>query len=133
MLPRQAQAGGALGTPHFAPRARNVIYLFMNGAPPHLDTFDYKPQMEKYRGKEIPESIHKGQRTSTMTQGQKRLTLPPYPKFRQHGKSGAWVCDFLPHTAGIVDELCFIKSMHSNAINHPPASTFFLTAHQRTA
>src|SRR5437899_161887 len=99
MLPRESVAGGpALGVPHFTPRAKNVIYLFMNGAPPHLDTFDYKPQMEKYRGKEIPESIHKGQRVSTMTQGQKRLTLPPYPKFHQHGMCGAWVCDFLPHT-----------------------------------
>jgi Protein of unknown function (DUF1501) len=127
MLPREAVAGGSLGVPHFAPRAKNVIYLFMNGAPPHLDTFDYKPQMEKYRAQEIPESIHKGQRTSTMTQGQKRLTLPPYPKFHQHGKCGAWVCDFLPHTASIVDDLCFIKSMHSNAINHSPGITFFLT------
>ncbi|MCX7666898.1 MAG: DUF1501 domain-containing protein [Gemmataceae bacterium] len=80
---------GIAGLPHFKPRAKRVVYLFMNGAPPHLDTFDFKPEMEKHRGQEIPESIHKKQRLSTMTQGTKKLVLPPYPKFKQHGKSGA--------------------------------------------
>lgn len=120
-------AGGLSGLPHHTPRAKRVIYLFMNGAPPHIDTFDYKPEMEKHRGEEIPESIHKGQRLSTMTQGQKKLVLPALPKFRQHGNSGAWVCDYLPHMASIADDLCFVKSMHSSAVNHAPAITFFLT------
>lgn len=120
-------AGGLAGLPHHPPKAKRVIYLFMNGAPPHIDTFDYKPEMEKHRGEEIPESIHKGQRLSTMTQNQKKLVLPALPGFKQHGNSGAWVCDYLPHTAGIVDDLCFVKSMHSSAVNHAPAITFFLT------
>jgi hypothetical protein len=120
-------AGGQSGLPHHPPKAKRVIYLFMNGAPPHLDTFDYKPEMEKLRGQEIPESIHKGQRTSTMTQNQKKLVLPCYRPFQQYGQSGAWVSDYLPHTAGIVDDLCFIKSMHTNAVNHAPGITFFLT------
>ncbi|MBI1346413.1 DUF1501 domain-containing protein [bacterium] len=120
-------AGGLAGLPHHPPKAKRVIYLFMNGAPPHIDTFDYKPEMEKHRGEEIPESIHKGQRLSTMTQNSKKLVLPALPGFKQHGNSGAWVCDYLPHTAGIVDDLCFVKSMHSSAVNHAPAITFFLT------
>jgi hypothetical protein len=120
-------AGGIAGLPHHSPKAKRVIYLFMNGAPPHLDTFDYKPEMEKLRGQEIPESIHKGQRTSTMTQNQKKLVLPCYRPFAQYGESGAWVSDYLPHTASIVDDLCFVKSMHTNAVNHAPGITFFLT------
>jgi len=120
-------AGGLAGLPHHPPKAKRVIYLFMNGAPPHIDTFDYKPEMEKHRGEEIPESIHKGQRLSTMTQNQKKLVLPALPGFKQHGDCGAWVCDYLPYTAGIVDDVCFVKSMHSSAVNHAPATTFFLT------
>jgi hypothetical protein len=128
LLAKQGHAAGGLaGLPHHTAKAKRVIYLFMNGAPPHIDTFDYKPEMEKHRGEEIPESIHKGQRLSTMTQGQKKLVLPPYPGFKQHGACGAWVCDFLPYTAGIVDDLCFVKSMHSTAVNHAPGICFFLT------
>ncbi len=118
---------GLAGLPHFKPKAKRVVYLFMNGAPPHLDTFDYKPEMEKHRGKEIPESIHKKQRLSTMTQGSKKLVLPPYPKFKKYGKSESWVCEYLPHTASIVDDLCFIKSMNSTSVNHSPGITYFLT------
>ena len=99
----------------------------MNGGPPHIDMFDYKPELEKYRGKEIPESVHRNQRVSTMTQGAAKLALPAFTGFKQHGESGAWVCDFLPHTAGIVDDLCFVKSMHTTSVNHAPAITFFLT------
>src|ERR1043166_2581971 len=120
-------AGGLPGLPHFAPKAKRVIYLLHNGGPPHVDMFDYKPEMEKWRGKEIPESVHKNQRVSTMTEKKPKLALPPFTGFKQHGKSGAWVCDFLPHTAGIVDDVCFIKSMHTEAVNHAPAITFFLT------
>ncbi len=128
LLSRDGLAGaGQLATPHHTPRAKRVIYLFMNGGPPHIDTFDYKPEMEKHRGQEIPESIHKGQRLSTMTQGQKKLVLPALPEFHQHGESGTWISDYLPHTAAIVDRLCLVKSMHSTAVNHAPAITFFLT------
>ncbi len=120
--------GGLPGLPHFAPKAKRVVYLLQNGAPPHLDMFDYKPEMEKWRGKELPESIHKNQRLSTMTAGQKsKAVLPAFTGFKQHGKCGVWVCDFLPSTAGIVDDVCFIKSMHTTQVNHAPAITFFLT------
>lgn len=118
---------GLSDLPHHPPKARNVIYLLMNGGPPHIDMFDYKPELEKYRGKEIPESVHRNQRVSTMTQGAAKLALPAFTGFKQHGDSGAWVCDFLPHTAGIVDDLCFVKSMHTTSVNHAPAITFFLT------
>ena len=118
---------GLVDLPHHQPKAKNVIYLLMNGGPPHIDTFDYKPELEKYRGKEIPESVHRNQRVSTMTQGAAKLVLPPFTGFKQYGESGAWVCDFLPHTAGIVDDLCLVKSMHTTSVNHAPAITFFLT------
>lgn len=113
--------------PHFPPKAKRVIYLLMNGAPPHIDMFDYKPELERWRGKEIPESIHQNQRVSTMTQGATKLVLPAFTGFRRYGESGQWVCDFLPHTAKIVDDLCFIKSLHTSAVNHAPAITYFLT------
>ncbi|MBI3877943.1 MAG: DUF1501 domain-containing protein [Verrucomicrobia bacterium] len=120
--------GGLPDLPHFAPKAKRVVYLLQNGAPPHLDMFDYKPEMEKWRGKELPESVHKNQRLSTMTAGQKsKAVLPAFTGFKQHGRCGAWVCDFLPNTAGIVDDVCFIKSMHTTQVNHAPAITFFLT------
>jgi hypothetical protein len=126
--PGSVSVGGLAELPHFKPRAKHVIYLFQNGAPPHVDTFDWKPQMEKFRGQELPESILKGQRLSTMTSGQaKKLVLPSIAPFKQYGKCGAWVSDFLPHTAGIVDDLCFIKSMHTTSVNHAPGITYFLT------
>jgi hypothetical protein len=121
-------AGGLAELPHHPPRAKHVIYLLQNGGPPHLDTFDYKPQMEKFRGQELPESVHKNQRLSTMTAGQKnKLVLPAFTGFKQYGESGAWVCDFFPHVATVADELCFIKSLHTTQVNHAPAITFFLT------
>jgi hypothetical protein len=130
--PKPGRASGRFGglpsLPHFPPKAKRVIYMLQNGAPPHLDMFDYKPGLEKLRGTELPESVHKNQRLSSMTAGQKnKFVLPPFTGFKQHGKCGAWVCDFLPHTASVVDDLCFIKSMHTGAVNHAPAITFFLT------
>lgn len=113
--------------PHFAPKAKRVIYLLMNGAPPHIDMFDYKPMLEKWKGREIPPSVHKDQRVSTMTQGAAKLALPAFTGFRRYGRSGAWVCDFLPFTARMVDDLCFIKSMYTSAVNHAPAISYFLT------
>ncbi|MBI1903665.1 MAG: DUF1501 domain-containing protein [Planctomycetia bacterium] len=128
--PRRAMPGlpGLPGLPHFPPKVKRVIYLLQNGAPPHLDMFDYKPSLEKLRGTEIPESVHKNQRLSTMTAGQKsKAVLPAFTGFKQHGQCGAWVCDFLPHTASIVDDVTFIKSMFTTQVNHAPAITFFLT------
>ncbi len=116
------------GLPHFAPKAKRVIYLLQGGAPSHLDLFDYKPGLEKYRGEEIPESVTMGQRLTTMTAGQeKKPVLPSISTFQQHGQNGTWISDFLPHTASIVDDICLIRSMHTEAINHAPAVTFFLT------
>lgn len=114
--------------PQYVAKARRVIYLFQNGAPTHVDLFDYKPKLTAWRGKEIPAEIQGGRRLSTMTSGQtSKPVLPEITKFSRHGHSGAWVSDFLPHTASIADDLCFIKSMHTEQVNHAPAITFFLT------
>ena len=123
-----ATTGGLPGLPHFAPKAKRVIYLFQNGAPSHVDLFDYKPKLKAWHGKEIPAEIRMGKRLSTMTGNQKsKPVLSEITNFKQHGQSGAWVCDFMPKTAAIADDLCFVKSMHTGAINHAPAITFFLT------
>ena len=119
---------GLAGLPHIAPKAKRVIYLFQNGAPSHVDLFDYKPMLTEWRGKEIPDEIRGGQRLSTMTQGQtSKPCLPEITKFSQHGESGAWLSDFTPHMAAIADKLCFVKSMHTEQVNHAPAITFFMT------
>ena len=120
--------GGLSELPHFPAKAKRVIYLLQNGAPSHVDLFDYKPKLREWHGKEIPPEIRKGQRLSTMTSGQgAKPCLAEITKFAQHGQSGAWVSDFLPHTAEIADQLCFVKSMHTDAVNHAPAITHFLT------
>jgi len=116
------------GFPQFAPKAKRVIYLFQNGAPSHVDLFDYKPKLREWHGKEIPAEIIGNKRFSTMTSGQtSKPCLSAITNFSRHGRSGAWVSDFLPHTASIADELCFVKSMHTGAVNHAPAITFFMT------
>jgi Protein of unknown function (DUF1501) len=116
------------GLPHFPAKAKRVIYLMQGGAPTHVDLFDYKPGMAKRRGEELPPSVQMGQRLTTMTAGQKsKPILPGITGFKQYGQSGAWLCDFLPHTGAVADDLCFIKSMHTEAINHAPAMTLFLT------
>ena len=126
-----AVAGGPPGPaalPHFAPRARRVIYLFQNGAPTHVDLFDYKPKLEELHGKPVPESAVAGKRFSTMTGAPEgKLLLAPVEPFRRHGESGAWVSDFLPHIASVSDELCFVKSLHTEAVNHAPAISFLLS------
>jgi hypothetical protein len=120
--------GGLAGLPHFAPKAKRVIYLFQNGAPSHVDLFDYKPKLKAWHGKEIPPEILGNKRLSTMTGTQKaRPVLSEITQFAKHGQSGATISDFMPKTAEIVDDLCFIKSMHTGAVNHAPAITFFLT------
>lgn len=120
--------GGLPGLPHFTPKAKRVIYLFQNGAPTHVDLFDYKPRIRELHGQPVPASYLGDRRFSTMTGNpQGKLMLAPVEPFHQHGRCGAWVSNFLPHTAKIVDELCFIKSMHTEAVNHAPAITFLLT------
>ena len=124
-------ARGLQGVPHFAPKAKRLIYLFQSGAPSQLDLFDYKPQLERYRGQDLPESIRGGQRLTGMTAHQSTFpTAPSIFKFARHGESGVMLSELLPHTAKIVDDLCFIRSMHTEQINHDPAITSSLTGFQ---
>lgn len=119
------------GLPHFAPKAKRIIYLFQNGAPSQLDLFDYKPMLQKMQGEDLPASIRMGQRLTGMTADQKKFPLAGTAfNFNQYGESRAWMSDILPYTAGIVDELCIIRSMYTEAINHDPALTFFQTGAQ---
>jgi hypothetical protein len=120
------------GVPHFAPKAKRVIYLFQNGAPSQLESFDYKPLLCKMEGEDLPESIRMGQRLTGMTSGQTRFPLiGSYYGFKQYGKSGAWISDLFPHMAGVADDLCIIRSMNTEAINHDPALTFFQSGAQQ--
>ena len=124
-------AGGLAGLPHFAPKAKRVIYLFQSGAPSQHELWDYKPQLQQMVGEDLPASVRGNQRVTTMTASQERFPLVPSRfTFAQHGQSRAWVSDLMPHTATVVDELCFIKSMHTEAINHDPGITFFQTGAQ---
>jgi hypothetical protein len=116
------------GFPHFPPKAKAVIYLHMNGGPSQLDTFDYKPKLIDQYDKNLPDSVRKGQRITTMTSGQGRLPVAPTMfKFNQHGKCGMWISELLPHTAKFADDIALVKSVHTNAINHDPACTFVMT------
>jgi len=129
--PQTATSPGLPGLPHFAPRAKRAIYLFMAGAPSQMDLLDYKPKMNDLFDADLPESVRMGQRLTTMTSGQDRFPIAPSSyQFKQHGRCGAWVSELLPHTAKIVDELTIIKSMHTEAINHDPAITFICTGDQ---
>lgn len=120
--------GGLPDLPHFAPKAKRIIYLFQNGAPTHVDLFDYKPKLQELHGKPLPAGYAEGKRFSTMTgQADGKLMLAPVEPFQQHGESGAWVSHFLPYTAQIADRLCFVKSMHTDAVNHAPAIQFLLS------
>jgi hypothetical protein len=123
--------GNGSGIPHFVPKAKRVIYLFQSGAPSQLDLFDHKPLLNKMNGKETPESVLGNQRLTGMTAGQTSFPMAGSVfDFKQHGQSGAWVSELMPHTSKIVDELCFIKSMYTEAINHDPAITFLQTGSQ---
>lgn len=118
--------------PHVAPKARRVIYLFQSGAPSQLELLDWKPLLRQMHGKELPESVRNGQRLTGMTANQKTFPLVGSKiDFMQYGHGGAWISDLLPYTAKVVDELCIINSMHTEAINHDPAVTFFQTGHQQ--
>ena len=124
--------GGLADLPHHFPKAKRVIYLLQNGAPSHSDLFDHKPKMLEWHGKQIPDEVQGGKRLSTMTSGQtERPVLKPLEPLRQRGESGAWVSDLLPHTAAIADDLCFIKSMHTEQVNHAPAITHLMSGFER--
>jgi hypothetical protein len=126
--------GGALPSSglHHAPRAKRIIYLFQSGAPSQLDLFDHKPGLQAHDGIELPDSVRMGQRLTGMTSGQSTHPVRSSRyKFKRHGESGAWVSEMLPHTAGVADKLCFVRSMHTEAINHDPAITFFQTGNQQ--
>ncbi len=117
---------------HIAPKAKRVIYLFQSGGPSQLELFDYKPTLRQMNGEELPESVRNGQRLTGMTSGQKNFPLAGSTfDFQQYGQSRAWVSDIMPYTSKVVDELCFIKSLHTDAINHDPAITFFQTGSQQ--
>lgn len=125
--------GGLPELPHFAPKCKNVIYLHMVGGPSQMDLFDYKPQMQEWYDKDLPESVRNGQRLTTMTSGQARFPIAPSKyKFTQHGKCGMWLSELLPWTSKVVDEMCFVRSMHTEAINHEPAITYMQTGNMVT-
>ena len=132
----EPDADGTRGLPgltHFAPKAKRVIYLHMVGGPSQMDLFDYKPAMADWYDKDLPESIRMGQRLTTMTSGQSRFPIAPSKyEFKQHGESGMWVSEVLPYTAKMVDDLCFIRSMNTDAINHEPAVSLLQTGNMVT-
>jgi hypothetical protein len=131
MVLGRAAFAGLEGLPHFKPKAKRVIYLFMHGAPSQLDLFDYKPALTKLRGTDLPDSIRGGQRLTGMTAYQSKFPVAPTIfKFDRHGQSGQWLSELLPHTAKIADDICIIKSLNTEAINHDPAVTFFQTGFQ---
>src|SRR5882672_2638470 len=122
---------GILPTPHFAAKAKRIIYLFMSGGPSQMDLFDYKPLLNKLNGQDLPDSVRQGQRLTGMSGNQANLPLAgSIFNFAQHGQSGAWVSDLMPWTAKMADDLCFVKSAFTEAINHDPAITFFQTGSQ---
>ena len=126
-----AAAQGLPEFPNFAPRAKRIIYLFMSGGPSQLDLFDYKPLLNQMNGQDLPANVRMGQRLTGMSANQATLPLAgSIFRFAQHGRSGAWVSDLMPWTAKMVDELCFVKSLQTQHINHDPAITFFQTGHQ---
>ena len=128
LLGNEAASGNQ---PHFQPTAKRIIYLFQSGAPSQLDLFDHKPKLKDLFGKDLPDSIRRGQRLTGMTATQESFPVAPSKyKFARHGKSGAWVSELMPRTATVVDELCFVKSVHTEAINHDPAITFCQTGAQ---
>src|SRR5215213_4840770 len=140
LLGSEAKAAGtntglnaALPETHFPARAKHVIYLHMVGGPSQIDLFDYKPKMQEFYDKDLPDSVRMGQRLTTMTSGQARFPIAPSKyKFAQHGQCGMWVSEMLPHTAKSADDMVFVRSMHTEAINHEPAITFMQTGNQVT-
>lgn len=129
---RDSKPSGVLGGTHFPAKAKRVIYLFQSGGPSQIETFDYKPALAKWHGHEIPDSVKGTQRNSGMVAGQSSFPLvQSIYDFKQYGQSGAWVSELFPHTAGVVDDMCIIKSMYTEAINHEPAVMFMQTGSQQ--
>ena len=125
------KSGNKLQATHFAPKAKRVIFLFQSGAPSQMDMFDYKPLLNEKSGEQLPDEVRKGQRLTGMSGNQSSLPLVGSPfEFKQHGESGAWMSNILPNLAKVSDDLCFIKSMHTEAINHGPGVTFMQTGSQ---
>ncbi len=123
---------GLPGLPHFAPKAKRIIYLHQSGAPSQIDLFDYKPKLKGLHGSELPDTVRKGQRITGMTSDQGSLPIASSLfEFKQHGKSGAWLSELLPHHANIVDDIAIIKTVNTEAINHDPAITFIQTGSQQ--
>jgi hypothetical protein len=123
---------GVLARPHFPARAKRVIYLFMSGGPSHIDLFDYKPRLREHHGQELPASVRMGQRVTGMTAGQRSFPcVAPMFRFARHGASGTWLSELLPYTANVVDDICLVKTVHTEAINHDPAITFINTGSQQ--
>ena len=129
-LPHGNEAQG----PHFAPKAKRVIYLHMEGGPSQLDLFDYKPDLHRFYDTDLPESVRNGQRLTGMTSGQTRFPVAPsmfrFPK-HDNGGDGVHISELLPHLGSVANELCVIRSMHTEAINHEPAITFVQTGNQQ--
>jgi uncharacterized protein (DUF1501 family) len=124
--------GAMAGLPHFPPKAKRVIYLFMAGGPSQIDLLDYKPALEKLHNTELPDSIRMGQRITGMTSGQKNFPcVKTLFKFSQHGKAGTWFSETIPHIAGIADDIAVIKTVNTEAINHDPAITYIQTGFQQ--
>src|SRR5499425_521324 len=127
-----SKTGGLPDLPHFAPKAKCVIFLHQSGGPSQMDLFDYKPNMRKLQGSELPESIRRGQRITGMTSGQSSFPVAsPIFKFSQHGQSGTWLSELLPHHAKVVDDIAIVKTMNTDAINHDPAITFIQSGSQQ--
>ena len=128
------KTGSLASLPHFAPKAKRIIFLHQSGAPSQVDLFDYKPKLQDLRGTDLPDSIRRGQRITGMTANQGSLPVAPSIfKFSRHGRSGTWISELLPHTARIVDDIAIIRTMHTEAINHDPAITFIQTGSQQPA
>ena len=129
---RDPKTGGLAGLPHFAPKAKRVIFLHQSGAPSQIELFDYKPKLAEIAGSELPDSIRKGQRITGMTSGQNSLPVAPSIfKFNRAGENGTWISELLPHTAKVVDEISIVKTINTDAINHDPAITFIQTGFQQ--
>ena len=130
--PATRPSGGSFRAPHFAPKAKRVIYLFQSGGPSHLELFDYKPKLDALYGTDLPPSVRMGQRLTGFTSGQAKLpVIPSKFAFKQSAKGGVWVSELMPHTSRIMDDLCLVRSMHTEAINHDPAITLMQTGHQQ--
>src|SRR6185503_2644744 len=126
--PSTSPGRNRLGLPHFAPKAKRAIYLFMSGGPPQIDLLDYKPNLASQFNKDIPDSVRGNQQLTGMTAGQSRFPIAPsHWGFKQYGQTGTWVSDLLPYTAKMVDDLTIIKSTNTDAINHEPAIMFMNT------